>query len=228
MVWRDEPERRQVCASFEHTDSISVEFFNFIKQLERCVQRLNMNTIFEGLSAMTRCRNLDAETSYRWCVNSVCGSPDGILIAASPVWRGVVRRNAIILESAMPYPIANRPPLSTVNVDELIADPARAKNLAFDSLPQMLTEIASRTATLKTLEGVLLSLVLSQPNRGHPSSTSSLLDAPELAKRFGVPESWAREQARLGKLPFIRLGHYVRFRLEEVERYLSERANQAA
>jgi excisionase family DNA binding protein len=37
-----------------------------------------------------------------------------------------------------------------------------------------------------------------------------------------------REQARLGKLPFIRLGHYVRFRLEEVEHYLAERANQAA
>ena len=152
----------------------------------------------------------------------------GILIAASPVWRGVVRRSAIILESAMSYPIANRPPLSTVNVDELIADPARAKNLAFDSLPQILTEIASRTATLKTLEGVLLSLVLSQRNGGYPSNTSSLLGAPELAKRFGVPETWVREQARLGKLPFIRLGHYVRFRLEEVERYLAERANQAA
>ncbi|HLK80828.1 MAG TPA: helix-turn-helix domain-containing protein [Xanthobacteraceae bacterium] len=129
----------------------------------------------------------------------------------------------------MSYPIAQRTPLSPVTVDELIADPARAKVLAFEALPQLLTEIASRTATLKTLEGALLSLILSQRNGGHSNNMSAgLLDAPELAKRLGVPESWVREQARLGKLPFIRLGHYVRFRLEEVEHYLAERANQAA
>ena len=64
-------------------------------------------------------------------------------------------------------------------------------------------------------------------SRTNPAE-AGLLDAPELAKRFGVPESWVREQARLGKLPFIRLGHYVRFRLEEVERFLAERANHAA
>ena len=128
-----------------------------------------------------------------------------------------------------PHPIMQRASLSPITVDELIADPARAKVLAFEALPQLLTEIASRTATLKTLEGVLLSLILSQRNGGHGNNAGTgLLDAPELAKRFGVPESWVREQARLGKLPFIRLGHYVRFRLEEVESYLAERANQAA
>src|SRR5579885_1019271 len=128
-----------------------------------------------------------------------------------------------------PHPIVQRVSLSPITVDELIADPARAKVLAFEALPQLLTEIASRTATLKTLEGALLSLILSQRNGGHSNNMSAgLLDAPELAKRLGVPESWVREQARLGKLPFIRLGHYVRFRLEEVEHYLAERANQAA
>lgn len=129
----------------------------------------------------------------------------------------------------MSYPIMQRTPLSPVTVDELIADPARAKVLAFEVLPQLLTEIASRTATLKTLEGALLSLILSERAGGRGNTAGSgLLDAPELAKRFGVPESWVREQARLGKLPFIRLGHYVRFRLEEVERFIAERANQAA
>jgi excisionase family DNA binding protein len=129
----------------------------------------------------------------------------------------------------MSYPIAQRTLLSPVTVDELIADPARAKVLAFEALPQLLTEIASRTATLKTLEGALLSLILSQRNGGHGSNMpTGLLDAPELAKRLGVPESWVREQARLGNLPSFKLGHYVRFKLEKVERYLAERANQAA
>ena len=126
----------------------------------------------------------------------------------------------------MSYPIAQRTPLSPVTVDELIADPARAKVLASEALPELLTEIASRTATLKTLEGALLSLILSQRNGGHGSNMpTGLLDAPELAKRLGVPESWVREQARLGNLPSFKLGHYVRFKLEEVERYLAERAN---
>ena len=129
----------------------------------------------------------------------------------------------------MSYPITQRTPLSPVTVDELIADPARAKILAFEALPQLLTEIASRTATLKTLEGALLALILSQHRGAHDNhNETGLLDAPELAKRFGVPETWVREQARLGKLPFIRLGHYVRFRLEEVDRFLAERAHQAA
>ena len=128
-----------------------------------------------------------------------------------------------------PHPIVQRVSLSPITVDELIADPARAKVLAFEALPQLLTEIASRTATLKTLEGVLLSLILSQRNGGYGSNMpSGLLDAPELAKRLGVPESWVREQARLGNLPSFRLGHYVRFRLEEVERYLAEQSRQEA
>ena len=127
----------------------------------------------------------------------------------------------------MSYPIANRTLPAPVTVDELIADPARAKGLAFETLPQLLTEIASRTATLKTLEGALLALVLSQRS-GDNTAEAGLLDAPELAKRFGVPESWVGEQARLGNLPSFKLGHYVRFRIEEVDRFLAERANQAA
>ena len=92
-----------------------------------------------------------------------------------------------------------------------------------------LTQVASRVAALKTLEGALLSLMLSQRIAARSfSNTSALLAAPELAKLFGVPESWVREQARLGNLPSIKLGHYVRFRIEEVERFLAQRASQAA
>ena len=90
-------------------------------------------------------------------------------------------------------------------------------------------QVASRVAALKTLEGALLSLMLSQRIAARSfSNASALLAAPELAKLFGVPESWVREQARLGNLPSIKLGHYVRFRIEEVERFLTQRASQAA
>jgi hypothetical protein len=43
-----------------------------------------------------------------------------------------------------------------------------------------------------------------------------LIDAPELARRLGVPESWVRNRTRartpvFERIPCIRLGRYVRF-----------------
>ena len=49
-----------------------------------------------------------------------------------------------------------------------------------------------------------------------------LLDAKEIAERLGVPESWVREPARSGAMPCVRLGRYVRFDLDDVERWLEE------
>jgi hypothetical protein len=45
---------------------------------------------------------------------------------------------------------------------------------------------------------------------------------------FDVPESWVREQARLGTIPSIRLGHYMRFKVEEIERFVVARSRHAA
>ena len=122
------------------------------------------------------------------------------------------------------------PGASPVTIEELLADPSLTSGMILESVPGLLTQLASRVAALKTLEGALLALMLSEriANGGSKSVNSALLSAPELAKLFGVPESWVREQARLGSLPSIKLGHYVRFRVEEVERFLAERANQAA
>jgi len=128
-----------------------------------------------------------------------------------------------------PHPVTVRETLSPVTIDELVSDPSRAKGLVLESVPELLTQLASRVAALKMLEGALLSLMLSQRIVARSlSNANGLLDARTLARLFGVPESWVREQARLGNLPSFKLGHYVRFRLEEVERYLAERANQAA
>ncbi len=120
--------------------------------------------------------------------------------------------------------------MSSATIEELLTDPSRTRGLVLESVPELLTQVASRVASLKTLEGALLALMLSQrvANGGARNVGSALLAAPELAKLFCVPESWVREQARLGNLPSFKLGHYVRFRIEEVERYLTERANQAA
>jgi excisionase family DNA binding protein len=49
-----------------------------------------------------------------------------------------------------------------------------------------------------------------------------LLDAKDIAERLRVPESWVRESARSGAIPHVRLGRYIRFDLEDVERWLEE------
>jgi excisionase family DNA binding protein len=56
----------------------------------------------------------------------------------------------------------------------------------------------------------------------------NLLTAGELAERLGVPESWVRTEERAGRIPSVRLGKYVRFKLSDVERTLAERSRQGA
>ena len=72
-----------------------------------------------------------------------------------------------------------------------------------ESVPELLSQVALRVAALKTLEGALLSLMLSEriATKGLTHAASKLLGARELAELFGVLESWVREQARLGILP---------------------------
>jgi len=129
-----------------------------------------------------------------------------------------------------PHQVTSRATLSPATIEELLADPSRTRGLVLESVPELLSQLALRVAALKTLEGALLSLMLSEriATRGLSPAASKLLAARELAELFGVPESWVREQARLGILPSFKLGHYVRFRIEEVERFLTQRASQAA
>jgi excisionase family DNA binding protein len=47
-----------------------------------------------------------------------------------------------------------------------------------------------------------------------------LVDAAEVAERLGVPKSWVLESARAGALPCVRLGRYVRFDGDDVDRWL--------
>ncbi len=94
-----------------------------------------------------------------------------------------------------------------------------------------MAHIAGRVAALKTLEGTLLSMMLTQrvATSNGKNGESALLSAPQVAKLFDVPaESWVREQARLDILPSIRLGHYVRFKAEEIQRFVADRAKQDA
>jgi hypothetical protein len=52
------------------------------------------------------------------------------------------------------------------------------------------------------------------------SPREKLVTSRELAEHLNVHESWVRTEERLGRIPSVRLGRYVRFELCEVERTL--------
>jgi len=54
------------------------------------------------------------------------------------------------------------------------------------------------------------------------SATSPLVDANEAAKLLGVPSTWLLAQARARKVPHHKLGHYMRFDLDELIDWLDE------
>jgi hypothetical protein len=61
-----------------------------------------------------------------------------------------------------------------------------------------------------------------------PVPAREIIDAEELAKRWGLPPTWVREQTRsraADPLPCIRFGKYVRFAWSspELEQWLSRR-----
>ncbi len=50
-----------------------------------------------------------------------------------------------------------------------------------------------------------------------------LLEAHEIAAMLCVPVSWVREHTRLGDIPHIRLGRYVRYRHDTVVEWIAIR-----
>ena len=57
----------------------------------------------------------------------------------------------------------------------------------------------------------------------------TLLTVKEVAEILRVPVSWVYERTRrpgLDRLPHLKVGKYLRFRLEEIERYLEQFAHE--
>jgi excisionase family DNA binding protein len=97
-----------------------------------------------------------------------------------------------------------------------------ARHIPLDLIPRLLAFLSAR----------LLAAGGSNRSCEHNGETArdakDLLRAGELAERLGVPESWVRTEERAGRIPSVRLGKYVRFKLSDVERTLAERSRQGA
>ncbi len=98
-----------------------------------------------------------------------------------------------------------------------------AKSIPVDQIPCVLAFLWAR----------LLAEAYASRDSEHGGSSArelneKLLTAGELAERLNVPESWVRNEERAGRIPGIRAGKYVRFKLSQVERALAEQKPNCA
>lgn len=56
----------------------------------------------------------------------------------------------------------------------------------------------------------------------------TLLDVPAAAARLGVTERWIRRAVAERRLPFVKVGRYVRFRPDDLDRYIAAQLVPAA
>jgi excisionase family DNA binding protein len=90
-----------------------------------------------------------------------------------------------------------------------------AARISLDQIPGLLLALASRWLVETTAKAN------EQESKAGPPP--NLVTASELAKHLNLPESWVRTEERLGRIPSVRLGKYVRFRLSDVERALAQK-----
>lgn len=55
-----------------------------------------------------------------------------------------------------------------------------------------------------------------------PGAFAPLLDAKAASRLLGVPHTWLLREAREGRIPHHRLGHYVRFDPADLRAWLHE------
>jgi excisionase family DNA binding protein len=63
---------------------------------------------------------------------------------------------------------------------------------------------------------------MTPPAHNGPGAFSRLIDARAAGTLLGVPHTWVLAQARAGRIPHHRLGHYVRFDVQDLTQWLQE------
>jgi excisionase family DNA binding protein len=104
-----------------------------------------------------------------------------------------------------------------VTLDEIAERPTLATALTPDDAEVLLGACIA-------VQGALFGrLIATRGSGGTTAAAPRFVDAATAAKQWGVPESWIYDQARQGKLRSVRLGHYVRFEPDDLERFIADR-----
>lgn len=102
-------------------------------------------------------------------------------------------------------------------MDSKIDFTAWARNLPVENIPAALAQLAAAQCTLasRLMRNISdVTGVSTAPNK--TPEPEPLVDAKEMARRLDVHESWVRTEQRAGRIPFVQIGRYIRFRPSEV------------
>jgi len=78
------------------------------------------------------------------------------------------------------------------------------------------------TLTVDQLREIIQQEVQKATNGNGNHEVVQLLDAKAAAKRLSVHKSWISAMARKGELPCVHLGHYVRFKPEDLDQFIKD------
>ena len=95
-------------------------------------------------------------------------------------------------------------------------DPAARAIDALDPVEIPRAAIPAVLLRLAALQTALAARLAAEPAPVAPVPTA-LLTPKAAAAHLGVPETWLRDKARAGAVKSVKLGLYVRFRLEDLE-----------
>jgi len=70
--------------------------------------------------------------------------------------------------------------------------------------------------------GQLREIVCQASNGNGHHDGDHLLNTKQAANRLGVLVSWISEKTRKGELPCVHLGHYIRFKPEDLDQYIKD------
>lgn len=109
------------------------------------------------------------------------------------------------------------------SLDELSTDPSQLATVPPGTRNNLIARLSALILAL-TAAPTALTLEEAQAAAGRPPAGEQLLlTAGQLAKQLNLPESWVRTEERAGRIPGIRAGRYVRFKLADVEAALARR-----
>ena len=100
-------------------------------------------------------------------------------------------------------------------IAELMSDQLQQLKQAFEDLRQALEGAESALIEFEeTLGGE------QAPDRPQGQSSVDLLAIPEVCQELGMGKSWVYRHLKSGEIPSIKLGHNIKVKREDLERYL--------
>jgi excisionase family DNA binding protein len=108
------------------------------------------------------------------------------------------------------------------SLDQLAADPSRVASLPAETRANLMARLSALILVVLTTPGATVARADADTAHGGGSKGQrGWLTAGQLAEHLNLPESWVRTEERAGRIPGIRAGRYVRFKLADVEDALS-------